>query len=206
MQCYVVIHGIKWCIYFVRNGDVDKFNSDKLNALSSRNVLVVADEEIVTNEGLKAEEERDARLHAVQYNILKDADFWKDCIAAGEINLKVGAQVWLNATHNSTFLQFLTINRSYLMWYCNFYTAFCSSKSTILRWHVGHATAELDTGGERKWSCQWIPRNSGGLEVQGGDSEWVSGSPERLQEFWEKDLKRMKNGERGLEKNKKSTI
>lgn len=73
--------------------DVDKFNSDKLNALSSRNVHIVADENIVTNEGLKAEEERDTHLQDVQLKILESADFWKDCLAPIQLNLKVGAQV-----------------------------------------------------------------------------------------------------------------
>jgi len=61
--------------------------------LSSRWVLVIAYEELLTKEGMKAVGQRDTRLQEMQHNILKDADFWKDCIASLEINLKVGAQV-----------------------------------------------------------------------------------------------------------------
>ena len=89
----VFVHNVEWYTYFVRNNVADRFNKDKLESLSSKEVVINADEEVLTKEGLKAEEERDEDLRHVQEVILWDADFWKDCLASDQIKLKVGAQV-----------------------------------------------------------------------------------------------------------------
>ena len=59
----------------------------------SREVVLNADEEILTKEGFKPEEERDDVLRQVQERILFRAEFWKECIASDQIKLKTGAQV-----------------------------------------------------------------------------------------------------------------
>lgn len=89
----VFIHDVEWRFCFVRNVEVDQFNNDQLNRLRSNEVFIVADEEIITKEGLKAEDERNEDLRQVQEKILLDADFWRDCQAPDHIKLRVDAQV-----------------------------------------------------------------------------------------------------------------
>lgn len=72
--------------------------------LPGRNVRIVADERIESKEGFKASDQRDTSRQELQQKILEAADFWRDCRAPTEINLRVGAQVWLQATS----LRFLT--------------------------------------------------------------------------------------------------
>ncbi|KAG0609116.1 hypothetical protein M758_8G159100 [Ceratodon purpureus] len=90
-----VKNGIQPTVLYPRNVEVDQFNKQKLNGLMSREVVINADEEILTEEGLKAVEERNEDLRRVQERILIDAEFWKDCIAPDQVKLKVGAQVML---------------------------------------------------------------------------------------------------------------
>lgn len=87
------IHDVECAFYFVRNMEVDQFNNEKLNGLKSIEFVLNADEEILTKEGLKAEEDRNEVLRQVQERILFDAEFWKDCLAPDQIKLKTGAQV-----------------------------------------------------------------------------------------------------------------
>lgn len=87
--------GILPTVLYSKNADVDKYNHDRLRELPEQEVVLVAEEHIYTNEGLKKEEARNLALQQAQFNQLRDAEFWKLCTALKELSLKVGAQVML---------------------------------------------------------------------------------------------------------------
>ena len=76
-----------------RNLDADNHNCGELCKLSAEEVVIAADDHIVTKEENDDSETFDQQMHAKQFAHLKAADFWRDCLALKQINLKVGAQV-----------------------------------------------------------------------------------------------------------------
>lgn len=79
-----------WLIsHCFRNDAADEENFKELNALPGEVDIIVADDNIVTDEP----EHGDLSLHREQYRRLRAAEFWTHCRAIQEITLKVGAQV-----------------------------------------------------------------------------------------------------------------
>lgn len=80
-----------------RNVDVDNLNHKELEKLPDAEVLIVANESIVTFEQSIHGNEDSALFqqerHEKQRFMLKYHMFWKHCRAAREIKLKIGAQV-----------------------------------------------------------------------------------------------------------------
>ncbi|KAG0601459.1 hypothetical protein M758_11G112900 [Ceratodon purpureus] len=82
---------IKPTVLFSTNNAADKENLRELNALPGEVKSLVAVDKKIPDET----EDGDPDVFRKQYNRLKWADFWTQCLALEEINLKVGAQVML---------------------------------------------------------------------------------------------------------------
>jgi ATP-dependent DNA helicase PIF1 len=77
---------------FARNRDVDEMNAAQLETLPGEAIAFAAGDDVVVRPSVRA---AGADAHAVAVAKLRRSEFFRDCLAAGALSLKVGAQVML---------------------------------------------------------------------------------------------------------------